>query len=161
MHNYWPPKSKASSTSVFLWQHEWENHGKDYAAILYKLKPENFPGTTDVRNAALQVAFYKDVISFYQRFNLKKLPTGTMTKAAIAKIIGLAESNFFFICASSNIVRELEICFDITKAGITPKACSKASNCSGGGSTIQLAEWKAKGQSRVTNYPGSPSLSSE
>jgi ribonuclease I len=46
MHNYWPPKSKASSTVTFLWDHEWSTHGKDYANIVYKLRPQDFPGTT-------------------------------------------------------------------------------------------------------------------
>ena len=47
MHNYWPPQAKKSSSNVFLWQHEWETHGKDYAAIMFKLKPEAYPGTVD------------------------------------------------------------------------------------------------------------------
>lgn len=127
---------------------------------MFKLKPESFPGTIDVRNAELQLAFYKDVIAFYKRFNVKKLPTGTFTKTAFAHVLGLAESDFVFLCANSNIVKEMEVCFDITKTGITPKACSKASNCAGGGTTVQLPEWKAKGQSRVTNYPTSLQLTS-
>jgi ribonuclease I len=45
MQNYWPPKSKASTSSVFLWQHEWDTHGKDYANIILKLRPDEFVGT--------------------------------------------------------------------------------------------------------------------
>lgn len=153
MHNYWPPKAKASSSSAFLWQHEWEAHGKDYANILFKLKPESFPGTADVRNAALQLAFYKDVIAFYQRFKVKKLGAGTYTHAAIASAMGIASSHFVMVCTSSNIVREMQVCFDIAKTGITTKACTKTTNCAGGGQTVQLLDWRMKGQSRVTNYP--------
>jgi ribonuclease I len=158
MQNYWPPKAKASTSNVFLWQHEWETHGKDYANILFKLKPESFPGTVDARNAALQLAFYKDVIAFYLRFKVKKLTAGTYTHAAIASAIGLAQNQFVMLCTSSNIVREMQVCFDIAKGGITPKACSKTTNCAGGGQTIQLLNWRIKGQSRVTNYPASSSL---
>lgn len=92
MHNYWPPKAKASNTNVFLWQHEWETHGKDYANILFKLSPEKFPGTVDARNAALQLQFYKDIIAFYLRFKVKKLTAGTYTHAAIASFIGLPQN---------------------------------------------------------------------
>ena len=47
MHNYYPAKIKNSSSLTFLWEHEWEKHGKDYADIVYKLRPKDFPGTTD------------------------------------------------------------------------------------------------------------------
>lgn len=151
MHNYWPPKSKPSHSTTFLWSHEWTVHGKDYAAILFKLKPESFPGTIQQRNAALQVAFYKDVISFYQRFNGKKLSAGTMTRAAVASKLGVAESDIIFQCSSSNIIKSIQICLNITKSGLAPKACAKASSCSG--TTVTLPSWRSKGQSRVTNYP--------
>jgi hypothetical protein len=45
MQNYWPPKSKASTSTVFLWEHEWDTHGKDYANIILKLRPDEFVGT--------------------------------------------------------------------------------------------------------------------
>jgi hypothetical protein len=155
MQNYWPPKAKASNTNVFLWQHEWETHGKDYANILYKLKPENFPKTIDARNAALQLQFYKDIIAFYLSFKVKKLTAGTYTHAAIASAIGLAQNQFVMTCVNSNIVREMQVCFEITKAGLVPKACTKTTNCAGGGATVTLPDWRMKGQSRVTNYPAS------
>jgi hypothetical protein len=58
MQNYWPPKSKASTSSVFLWEHEWDTHGKDYAAIILKLRPNEFAGTIEERNEKLQIAFF-------------------------------------------------------------------------------------------------------
>ena len=59
MNNYWPSKSKASTSNIFLWQHEWEQHGKDYADIIYKLRPNEFPGTSAERNASLQLAYFR------------------------------------------------------------------------------------------------------
>lgn len=50
MHNYWPPQSKSTTSSLFLWDHEWTTHGKDYANIIYKLRPADFPGTVEQRN---------------------------------------------------------------------------------------------------------------
>jgi hypothetical protein len=89
MQNYWPPKNKASSSNVFLWDHEWTNHGKDYANIVYNLRPSDFPGTVQQRNAALQLSFYNDVISFYKKFNVKKLPMKNFTKASFASHMGI------------------------------------------------------------------------
>ena len=89
MHNYWPPKSKPSSTNVFLWDHEWTTHGKDYANIVYRLRPEDFPGSEEQRNSALQLSFYADVIAFYKKFKVKKLPFKNCTKTEFARYMGI------------------------------------------------------------------------
>jgi hypothetical protein len=59
----------------------------------------------DARNAALQLAFYKEVIDFYQRIKAKKLHMGTFTRAALVSALGVAQNQVVFLCTSSNIVK--------------------------------------------------------
>jgi hypothetical protein len=92
MNNYWPPKIKASTTTTFLWQHEWESHGQDYAAIIYKLRPAEFAGTVQERNDKLQIAFFTETIAFYKRYRVQKLSAATYTKSSLASALGLAEN---------------------------------------------------------------------
>lgn len=153
MHNYWPPKSKASSTVSFLWDHEWTTHGKDYANIVYKLRPQDFPGTVEARNAALQSSFYNDVINFYKKFSVKKLPSKSFTKTSMASHLGISEQKFKFQCSKGTTLRELQVCFEITKTGIVAANCLKTTtSCSGGGLNVDLPDWKVKPQSRVFDY---------
>lgn len=84
MQNYWPPKTKASTSNLFLWEHEWESHGQDYAELVYKLRPEDFPGTLEERNKKLQLAYFNDGLDFYKRFNVKKLVSGKYSKSDFA-----------------------------------------------------------------------------
>jgi len=111
MNNYWPPKIKASTTSTFLWQHEWETHGQDYAAIIYKLRPGEFTGTDQQRNDKLQVAFFTETIAFYKKYRVQKLSAAAYTKANLAAALGVSENQIAFECSGSNLVRELYICF--------------------------------------------------
>lgn len=90
MHNYWPPKIKASSSNVFLWDHEWSTHGKDYADIVYSLRPEDFPGTDQERNAALQLTFFKDIIVLYKTLNVQKLTNSSFTRHDYASKLGIS-----------------------------------------------------------------------
>jgi len=96
MNNYWPPKIKASTTSTFLWQHEWETHGQDYAAIIYKLRPGEFTGTDQQRNDKLQVAFFTETIAFYKKYRVQKLSAAAYTKANLAAALGVSENQIAF-----------------------------------------------------------------
>lgn len=51
MNNLWPPQTNfpitdpqtsATFNQHWLWEHEWNKHGKDYVNILQVLKPEQF-----------------------------------------------------------------------------------------------------------------------
>ncbi len=153
MHNYFPPKSKASSTASFLWDHEWTTHGKDYANIVYKLRPQDFPGTVAERNAALQLSFYNDIINFYKKFSVKKMPSKSYTKTAMASRLGITEQQFKFQCSKGTTLRELQVCFEITKTGIFVANCLKTTtSCSGGGLNVDLPGWAVKPQTRVFDY---------
>jgi len=90
MSNFWPPQTKPSHSNIFLWQHEWETHGQDYSSILYKLKPNDFPGNTEERNAALQMTYFKDALSFYKKFQVIRMPSGTYSRSQFASWVGLA-----------------------------------------------------------------------
>lgn len=160
MNNYWPPKIKASTTTTFLWQHEWETHGQDYAGVLYALRPADFPGTVQERNDKLQVTFFEDVITFYKKINVKKLSAGSYSKANLAKVLGIAEGDFVLQCSSANIVRELQVCFESVRTGNNPKTCTKTTTSCSNTGTYVLPDWRNKGQARVTNYPALPALSS-
>ena len=162
MQNYWPAKSKPSSSKTFLWEHEWSTHGHDYCEIIYTLRPSEFAGTVAERNEKLQLAFFTEAISFYKRFNVKKIPSGAYTKTEFAKLLGLAENQFVFSCVKSNIVREVQICYQTTKTGNVIKNCTKTSaSCTKGGETIVLDSFAFKQQERVFDYPKSLSISAQ
>jgi hypothetical protein len=85
---------------------------------------------------------------------VKKLPTGNFTKAEFAGLLGLAENQFIFVCLKGNMVREVQVCFETTKAGNVIKNCAKTtSTCTKGGETIELITFAYKGQERVFDYP--------
>ena len=152
MHNYWPPQSKTTTSSLFLWDHEWTTHGKDYANIIYKLRPADFPGTVQQRNSQLQYAFYNDVINFYKKFSVKKLPGRSYTKATFASHLGITQSQLSFLCATGNILREVHVCFQILASGLHVANCVKPTgSCSG--ASVDLPSWSVKAQTRVFNYP--------
>lgn len=84
---------------------------------------------------------------------MKKLPSGTYTKAQFANHLGLAENQFIFVCVKSNIVREVQVCYQTTATGNSVKACTKSTTtCTGGGATIVLESFAIKAQTRVFDY---------
>ena len=74
MRNYWPPQSRRTHDAYFLWEHELQDHGKDYGKVLRSFGNEGTP-------EQLQVQFFKDVIAFYKSLNFQKLPKGTWTSS--------------------------------------------------------------------------------
>lgn len=120
-----------------------------------RLRPEEFTGTVEERNQKLQIAFFTEAVAFYKRFNMKKLPSGNFTKAEFASLLGLTENQFIFVCLKSNLVREVQVCFETTKAGNVIKNCTKStSTCTKGGETIELVTYNIKPQQqRVFDYP--------
>lgn len=111
MLNFWPSQTKSTTSNVFLWDHEWSAHGKDYADIIYKLRPADFPGTIEQRNFKLQYAFSNDVINFYKKSRVKKLPSKSYTKASLPSHLAVTEIQISLQCATGNILREVHICF--------------------------------------------------
>ena len=81
MNNYWPPQSQSGRYPYFLWEHEWEDHGQDYAGIVYKLHPNQFSVNQNQRNQDLQVRFFQDVINLYKTFKAQKIFKNTFKKS--------------------------------------------------------------------------------
>lgn len=68
--------------------------------------------------------------------------------------MGLAENQFIFSCAKASLVREVQVCFNLAKSGMTIKNCTKStSTCTKGGENIELMGWAIKPQQRVFDYP--------
>lgn len=74
MYNLWPPQTNYPITdpetaSTFnqhwLWEHEWNKHGKDYVNILQVLKPEQYQRSSQ---KTLQTQYFTDALNLY---NLK------------------------------------------------------------------------------------------
>ena len=42
LSNYWPPQSSASKKRYFLWDWEYNKHGRDYADILQVYNPNEY-----------------------------------------------------------------------------------------------------------------------
>ena len=105
MNNYFPAKSKESNDKTFLWDHEWKKHGNDYADIMLKLRPDEFTGSIEQRNAALQVNYFSDIIKLYKSFNLQKLPKSYFSKEEFAAHVGVATNEMYPTCYKGTGVR--------------------------------------------------------
>ena len=42
MENYWPPQSNDDKEADWLWSHEYDKHGKDFANILQFYQPHEY-----------------------------------------------------------------------------------------------------------------------
>ncbi len=119
-----------------------------------KLRPEDFTGNETQRNKKLQQTYFEDTLNLYKQFNIRKLPFSNITKIDFANLLGLETTNFILACAKASLVRQVQICMEISKNGIKPKDCVKSSStCTKGGEVIQLMDWNLKYQQRVFNYP--------
>jgi hypothetical protein len=100
MQNYWPPQSKAKGSNTFLWKHEWDNHGHDYSALIYRIQPSRFAGLSGRGlNSALQSAFYHDVIAFYKEYTAaKRYPSSELTKQSLAQTFGVTPNQITVSC---------------------------------------------------------------
>lgn len=120
MNNYWPPSSKFNSTPYFLWKHEWDRHGWDYAELILRIQPSRFAGLngTDL-DEALQSAFFVDTIDFYKKYmglngtsttiGLYRFPISTnVTRNILALIFNITTTNITELtitCPRGNLIR--------------------------------------------------------
>lgn len=75
MKNYWPPQSRNSQRSPnFLWEHEYETHGSDFANIyLQQHKADLSTLSTIDQDDQLQKIFFQYVVDLYLTVNVRKL----------------------------------------------------------------------------------------
>lgn len=160
MKNYWQPQSNLTTDSKYwLWEHEWNDHGHDYAELIYRMQPKRFTGLTGNNlNNSLQLAFYQDVIGFYLNFTgVQKYPYKDLGKKQFAGILKIQEDQFTWSCQSGVIVREAKVCFEVLNSGFRAKTCPELTNvgCKINVDLWELIEWKKSTQKRVFNsLPG-------
>lgn len=127
----WPPQAESSGYQYFLWQHEWTNHGKDFAAIYKHLSG------SQISNLDLQKHYFADTLGVYNQVRGHTLQKNPTSKADLAKQLGIAENTFYTRCLdSSGNIQEIRVCTLISKQSgkivyqITK--CSRVSdNCKG------------------------------
>lgn len=145
MRNFWPAQTRRSQASpTFLWEHEYESHGSDFADIYLDLHPEQFRSlNTKQRNAKLQQTYFSHVIELYKTLKVRKIPHGRYSKADFAKLLGLNVNEFSLVCnpGSANL-QEIRICFDLTANGSVATRCRsvQARDCKN--NEIVLGDWK-------------------
>ena len=99
MRNYWPAQSRQSHTPTFLWQHEYDKHGSDFAAIYLQQHQKEYGHlSTKEQNEKLQVLSFRYIIDLYKTLKVQKLPQDKYTKAEFAAQIGLHEDQFSLVC---------------------------------------------------------------
>lgn len=177
LSNYWPPQSSSSKKRYFLWDWEYNKHGRDFVDILQVYKPREYKGLS---NEKLQQAYFQAGLRFYHmikltKINLQASPTpvelksdGTiiLTKNQLASIIGIGNETFVLNCRrGTNLLEEIQICYRIqTDLRFTLEDCSKikkgnetpyplADNCQG--SKIRMVHYKspaAPSQDQVTKF---------
>jgi ribonuclease I len=152
MRNYWPPQSRSTGSPTFLWEHEWIDHGSDYAELILRVQPKRFAGLSGAAlEKKLQSAFFHDVVAFYKGYiGAQKYPDDTFTKDSLARVFGIKSNQFTISCPSGFIVREIKICFDVTGTGHTVKTCANQGNtgCKKG-TDFTLPAWTKSTQKRV------------
>ena len=73
MSNYWPANSKPSDRRreyYWLWEHEYDKHGGDFAHLVNIYQPEVFRGYNTQK---LQEYFFAYTINFYKNQKLQKI----------------------------------------------------------------------------------------
>lgn len=145
MRDFWPAQTRKSQASpTFLWEHEFDTHGADFADIYLDLHPEQFKGlTVPQQNAKLQQTYFSHVIELYKTLKVRKIPQGRYSKADFAKLLGLNVNQFSLVCNEGTAtLQEIRICFDLTAKGSAPTRCRsvQARNCRN--NEIVLGGWK-------------------
>lgn len=176
MINYWPPQSNSQKEFTWLWEHEYNKHGKDFSEILQTYNPKVYGGAS---SAKLQEKYFQTAINFYLSQKLDKIniheakPRATtnsygdllVSKAQLSQIIGVNEENFITSCnKNTDYLQEIQICLRIqSNLEITLEKCktivsnketpyATVDTCKG---TFRLIGYKKPGdkrQSRVTAY---------
>lgn len=176
MINYWPPQSNSQKEFTWLWDHEYNKHGKDFAEILQTYNPKVYAKAS---SSKIQEKYFETVINFYLSQKLDKLkiqnakPHTTtnsygdllVNKAQLSQIIGVHEENFITSCnKNTDYLQEIQICLRIQKnLEITLEKCktivsnketpyATVDTCKG---TFRLIGYKKptdKNQERVTAY---------
>jgi hypothetical protein len=149
----WPPRAEKARGSkptyneaYFLWIHEWEKHGKDFASqALHLLGAKTFPSKIPQRNLALQNRYFKDTLSLFQRIKATRLPRNPTTKKELADLLRIPENSFSTRCLPSGNLQELQICVSVSKLGVTLRynvvPCKKLkSNCPG--AAVKLRDFR-------------------
>jgi len=155
MLNFWPPQNRDRGDKYFLWNHEWNKHGKDYSAIMLNLAPNNFSTLYDDRNFQLQTKYLNDAINLYKSLKLQKIPKDSYSKSDFATYLGINNMAFYPVCnKGTGTLQELRICVSIGNDGIKPIKCSRMAsrNCQSGFKII-LGDWQQSASGRaVTVY---------
>lgn len=136
MDNFWPPQSNSDKSDYWLWEHEYNKHGKDYAQILQIYQPEEFGRASSQR---LQETFFHHAIEFYKSQNLQKIdlskateaPTSNnygdliVTKKQLAEILGVSPDHFIVSCnRGKDWLMEVQYCLRFqTDLSITLESC--------------------------------------
>lgn len=133
MLTYWPPNTyKPKSTARvknFLWEHEYNVHGKDYGEILLSWDSDKFSGST--QNQQIQTTYFQNVIDLYKQFKVQKIPKDEYSKAQFGTLLGLKTNMFYPVCNTDGSLLELRICISMLPSGMKAMKCSRMSsrNC--------------------------------
>ena len=122
MKKFWPPTSKSSGSPYFLWQHEWDKHGK-----VYNYYQQEF-NWSDMQGTAGQLEYYQAGIDLYKTFPyFQKVDSSAFTPDELARDLGLKKENFHLLCShrngrpANNHLREIQLCFSKTGSGVERK----------------------------------------
>jgi ribonuclease I len=154
MKNYWPAQTRrAQKSSTFLWEHEYESHGSDFAEIYRYQHEDAFPGTNvTAEDITLQRTYFHYVIKLYKTLKVQKIEKSSYSKAEFADYLGINANSFSLVCNEKTAtLQEIRICYDITPEGSKIVTCRSVSarNCKG--NQIVLGEWKKSSPTAPVN----------
>lgn len=154
LYTYWPPRSEAFrgvkktfKEEYFLWIHEWEKHGKDFAdQVLHILGKKSFPSRFNQRNRALQTRYFQDTLDLFLKIRATSLAKNPTTKQELAALLGISDRSFSTRCLPSGNLQELQICVKVMKTGASLTYqivnCTRMkSNCPGNAVHLNQFRW--------------------
>jgi ribonuclease I len=138
MNNFWPASSNSNSGRpwYWLWDHEFNKHGKDFVQILQLYQPEQY---SHASSQMLQEVFFHEVISFYKNQSLQKIDISRanevaapnddgdliLTKDQLSDILSVSPDQFIVSCIKGkDWLLEIQYCLRIQNdLSITLESC--------------------------------------
>lgn len=178
MQNYWPANSNSGSGRpwYWLWDHEFNKHGKDYAQIIQIYQPDEYGRASTQK---LQETYFQHVIDFYKSLDLQKINLTRaeqspllnsygdliVNKQQLAEILNIEPDHFIASCnKGKDWLMEIQVCLRFQEdLSITLESCKTivanketpyptVDTCPHNFKLIGYKRQSASSQDRVTAY---------
>lgn len=85
----------------FLWIHEWDSHGSDFANIYNTLNGKSLPADAQRRDLALQTVYFSETLKLFKTIKARGLTKNPKTQQELAQILGISAKSLMTRCNPS------------------------------------------------------------